>query len=129
MAFIDIENLKERLFKEHVNLRFCIYWDEGFCDHSCWDVLIVYVEVLRYFTLAYWCVCAQSHPTFASPWTVDHQAPLFLEFSRQEYQNGLLFPTPEDLPDQRIKPRSPASTTLAGSPGDVGIFLYGCYRE
>ena len=74
------------------------------------------------------CVCAQSHATFVTPWTVAHQAPLFVELSRQEYQSGLLFPASEDLPDQRIKPRS-ASPTLAGSPGDVGIFLYGCYRE
>ena len=37
---------------------------------------------------------------FATSWTVDHQAPLSLEFSRQEYWSGLPFPSPEDLPDQ-----------------------------
>ena len=31
-------------------------------------------------------------------WTVAHQASLFMEFSRQEYWNGLLFPSPEELP-------------------------------
>ena len=31
---------------------------------------------------------------FATPWTVAHQAPLSMEFSRQEYQKGLLFPPP-----------------------------------
>ena len=41
-------------------------------------------------------------------WTVAHQAPWFMEFSRQEYWNGLPFPSPGDLPDLGIEPRSPA---------------------
>ena len=40
---------------------------------------------------------------FATPWTVARQAPLSMEFSRR----GLTFPSPGDLPDPRIKPRSP----------------------
>ena len=40
----------------------------------------------------------------AIPWTVAHQSPLSMGFSRQEYWNGLLFPTPEDLPDPGIEP-------------------------
>ena len=44
---------------------------------------------------------------FSTPWTVAHQAPLSMEFSRQEYWSGLLFPSPEDLPDPGIEPRSP----------------------
>ena len=43
---------------------------------------------------------------FATPWTVAHQAPLFMGFSRQEYWSGLPFPFPGDLPDPGIKPRS-----------------------
>ena len=39
----------------------------------------------------------------AIPWTVAYQAP-----RRQEYWSGLSFPSPEDLPDLGIKPRSPA---------------------
>ena len=31
---------------------------------------------------------------FATPWTTAHQAPLSMEFSRQEYWNGLPFPSP-----------------------------------
>ena len=46
--------------------------------------------------------------TLATPWTVVHQAPLSLGFSRQEYWSGLPFPFPGDLPDPGIKPRSPA---------------------
>ena len=39
---------------------------------------------------------------------VAHQAPLSMEFSRQEYWSGLPFPTPGDLPDPGIEPGSPA---------------------
>ena len=45
---------------------------------------------------------------------MDHQAPLFMEFSRQEYWSGLLFPTPGDLPQPGVKPTSLESPALAG---------------
>ena len=45
---------------------------------------------------------------FATPWTVAYQAPLSMGFSRQECWSGLPFPSPGDLPDPGIKPRSPA---------------------
>ena len=45
---------------------------------------------------------------FVSPWTVAHQTSPSMEFSRQEYWSGLPFPSPGDLPDPGIKPRSPA---------------------
>ena len=45
---------------------------------------------------------------FATLWTVAHQAPLSMGFSRQEYWNGLPFPSPGDLPDPGIELRSPA---------------------
>ena len=51
---------------------------------------------------------------FATPWTVAHQAPLSMEFSRQEYWSGLPFPSPGDLPDLGIKLMSPVSPALAG---------------
>ena len=44
---------------------------------------------------------------FATPWTVAHQAPQFMGFSKQEYWNGLPFPSPEDLPNPGIEPGSP----------------------
>ena len=47
-------------------------------------------------------------------WTVAHEAPLSMEFSRQEYWKGLPFPPPGDLPDLRNEPLSPASLALAG---------------
>ena len=45
---------------------------------------------------------------FATPWTVAHQAPPSMEFSRQEHWSGLPFPSPGDLPNPGIELRSPA---------------------
>ena len=50
---------------------------------------------------------------FATPRTVAYQAPLSMGFSRQQYQSGLLFPSPGDLPDPGIEPRSPSLQTGA----------------
>ena len=44
---------------------------------------------------------------FVTPWTVDHQAPPSMGFSRQEYWNGLPFLSPGDLPNPGIEPGSP----------------------
>ena len=54
------------------------------------------------------CLCAQLCLTLLIPWTVAHQAPLSMRFSRREYWSGLPFPSPGDLPDPGIKPGSPA---------------------
>ena len=43
-----------------------------------------------------------------NPWTVAHQAPLFMGFPRQEDWSGLPFPSPRDLPDPGIEPTSSA---------------------
>ena len=57
-----------------------------------------------------------------TPWAVAHWAPLSLEFSKQEYWSGLPFPSPGNLPNSEIEPRSPAlqadslSTELSGKP-------------
>ena len=59
-------------------------------------------------------VVTKSRPALATPWTEAHQAPLSMEFSRQEYWSGLPFTIPGDLPDPWIEPRSLASSTLAG---------------
>ena len=60
--------------------------------------------------------------TSVMPWTVTCQAPLSMGFSRQGYWSGLPFPSPGDLLDSGIEPRSPAlqvdsvSTELWGKP-------------
>ena len=50
---------------------------------------------------------------FVTPWTVAHQTPLTMEFSRQEYWSGLPFPSSGNIPNPGIKPWSP--TLQAGS--------------
>ena len=50
---------------------------------------------------------------FVTPWTVAHQAPPSMEFSRQEYWSGLPFPSPGDLPNPGIEPRSPELQAVA----------------
>ena len=62
-------------------LRFCDKW-------KCWSLSHVWL--------------------FATPRNIAHQAPLSMEFSRQEFWSGLPFPSPGDLPNPRIEPRSPA---------------------
>ena len=58
---------------------------------------------------------------FATPWTVAHQAPPSVGFSKQEYWSGLLFPSPGDLADPGIEPGSlalQADALLSESPGE-----------
>ena len=57
---------------------------------------------------------AQSCPTLCDLWTVAHQAPPSVGFSRQEYRSGLPFPSPADLPNPEIEPVSFMSLELAG---------------
>ena len=58
-----------------------------------------------------------------APWIVAHQAPLPMEFSRQEYWTGLPFPSPGDLLDPGIKPASPAlqADSLSSEPPEKPI--------
>ena len=51
---------------------------------------------------------AKSCPTLATPWTVAHQAPLSMGFSKQDYWSRLPFHSPGDLPDPGIEPGSSA---------------------
>ena len=57
---------------------------------------------------------SQSCPTLVTRWTVAHQAPLCMEFSRLVYWSGLPFPTPEGLPNPGTEPTSPVTPALAG---------------
>ena len=50
---------------------------------------------------------SRCHASFATSWTVAHQAPLSTGFSRQEYWSGLPFLPPADFPDPGVEPASP----------------------
>ena len=56
------------------------------------------------------CVCSVAPLclSLGNPWTVAHQAPLSVGFPRQEYWNGLPFPTPGDILHAGVEPPSPA---------------------
>ena len=77
-----------------------------------WGV-ILYKPMHKCLSIAQWLWCMLSHVRlFVTPWTVAHQAPLSLGFSRQEHWRGLLFPPPGALPNSRIEPASPAFPAL-----------------
>ena len=84
-----------------------------------WHVVsIPLLAVQKFKTRVSVCVLSRSVVRlFAIPWTVAHQAPLSIGFSRQEYWRGLPFPSPGDLPNPGIElrtPESPLSPALAG---------------
>ena len=63
---------------------------------------------------------AQSCPGLSDPMNSALQAPLSMGFSRPDYESGLLFPSPGDLPDPGIDPGSPAlqeDSLLSEPPG------------
>ena len=89
--------------------------------HSNWCVVVSHCCFNFYFPDYLGCgggLVAKSCPTLAMP----YQAPLSMGFSRQEYWSGLPFPSPGDLPNPGIEPRSPAfqadflPTELQGRP-------------
>ena len=57
--------------------------------------------------------CQVMSDSFVTPWTVAHQAPLSMGFSRQEYWSPLPFPSPGDLSDSRIEPESPELASIS----------------
>ena len=70
--------------------------------------------------------------SYAIPWTIAGQTPLSMGFSRKEYWSGLPFPSPENLPDLKIEPRSrtlQADFTISEPPGKLfklgNLFLGG----
>ena len=73
-----------------------------------WGLNSVFLEITLGDSASRPCVVALSHfsrvQLFETLWTVTCQAPLSMEFSRQEIWDGLPFPSPRDLPDPEIEP-------------------------
>ena len=86
---------------------------------ECSEILTFRVQVVGALLLF---SCQVISDSYMNPWTVARQVPLFMGFPRQEYWNGLPFPSPGDLPDPGIEPRFPAlqadslPTELQGKP-------------
>ena len=82
----------------------------GFLSAPDFPTLLCLLQgVLRKFErqLWKWKCWSLSLTPWTAPWTVARQAPLSMEFSRQEYWCGMPFPSPGDLPDPGIEPESP----------------------
>ena len=86
------------------------------CKVLCW-VLVVNLRNLIFPFILYFVVCMLSRfrcvQLFAALWTVAHQVPLPMGFSRQEYWSGLPCPPPVGLPKPGIEPASFMSPVLA----------------
>ena len=67
-------------------------------------------------------------PDSVTPWTVARQAPLSVEFPRQEYWSGWLFPSPGDLPNPEVEPASAGGFFITEPPGShrcsIGIHKF-----
>ena len=74
-----------------------------------WYILAVVMSDLqrRNFILTVCVLVIRPCPTLVTPWTVAHQAPLSMGFSRQESWSGLPCPSPGDLPNPGTEPGSP----------------------
>ena len=85
-------------------------------------VLITYIFYLQVSTSRLKVKSLSRVQLFVTLWSIAHQAPLSMGFSRQEYWSGLPFPSPGDLPNSGIEPSSPAlqagslTSELPGSP-------------
>ena len=88
------------------SVHYDIQYSSSQCVFSVLEPSLIYIPVSVCLLSCVW--------LFAAPWTIAHQVPLLMEFSRQEYWNRLPFPTPGDLPEPGIEPVSPASPAVAG---------------
>ena len=118
---LDIE--PDRFFKSYYTEQMLKIWDSRLVPGA-----IVYWKIERrrntqqprrcgeWRSLAHFVKLKMHMPacSVVTPWTIAHQAPLSLGFSRQEYCHGLPIPPPGDLPDPGIEPKSPASPAMAG---------------
>ena len=92
---------KKRIFKYNISKADCVFMSLRLIERNGKWKLLSHVQL------------------FGTPWTIACQAPLSVEFSRPEYWSGYLVPSPKDLPNPRIKPRSltlQADSLLSGPP-------------
>ena len=91
-------------------------WSHVFLKSSSfWHWIELCVSLIGCTVCVCVCVCERAHTLsyfscvrlFATLWTVAHQIPLSMGFSRQEWWSGLLFPPSVDLPDPGIEPVAP----------------------
>ena len=94
------------LLLERVCLSFYLFF---FLSLFYWSIIALQCYVSLYCITNYISylppvLCSVVSKSFVTPWTVTHQAPLSMEFSRQKYQKGLPFHILRYLPDSVIEP-------------------------
>ena len=106
-------------FNTQKRMLFCLFCSAVFCPYETKSEHIYLALKVKVKLLSHvW--------PFATPWTVAHQVLLSMGFFRQEYCSGLPFPSPGNLPNPGIEPRSPAlqadalTSYLALTPGKSG---------
>ena len=116
LAFINQSVLVSTMFLE----TFLFFFSQSHLDIHNGDSLMAAfpLKFPTFFWLSEWVKLLSRVWLFATPWTIAHQAPLSMGFSRQEYWSGLPFPSPGDLPDPGIEPRPRAlqADTLTSEP-------------
>ena len=107
IQYYRLMSYKSDCFHRYVGVCVYIYIYVYMCIYI---YIYIYTYTHTQLFILYWLVClvAKSCLTLVTPWTVARQAPLSMGFSRQAYWSGLPFPSPGDLPDPGIEPRSPA---------------------
>ena len=86
----------------------CQQWEADLLHNSSPDFWRLQFSEMNINVVSMWtCLVIQLSSTLCNPWITARQAPLSMGFSRQEYWSGLPCPSPGDLPNQGIKPRSP----------------------
>ena len=108
-GILQLVQLRDRGPEQKLNQEWLLFCNHRHC--SIRDFSFAVSNATRWDLL---CSVAQSCLTLCDPWTVARQVPLSMGFSRQEYQKGLPFPPPGNLPNPGIKPMSLMSPELAG---------------
>ena len=85
------------------NLNSSLCFIQASSSHDVLCIQVLFVDIGKGKGLV-----AKSCPTLATPWTIACQSPLSMGFSRQDHWSGSPFPSPGDLSDLGIEPRSPA---------------------
>ena len=123
IKFYNLITLK--MCKEVMTIQFHHLIDH-FCHTAPFCFPCLNLQLLYHCELK-WSEVAQSCPALCDPWTVAHQAPPSMGFSRQECWSGLPFPSPGDLPDPGIKPSSlilQADALTSAPPGKPFVSLW-----
>ena len=108
LSFCSLAGCFSRINREN------LYREISFNPHKGIYTSSIYIYIYLDIDVHAWLSCFNHVQLFVTLWTVAHQVPLSIEFSRQEYWSGLSCPPPGDLPDPGIKPRSLMSCALAG---------------